>query len=173
MDYAIRRARPPAWTATTRRVFPAEPNGASRASSSPTRSARAAGWLTTRSCCGTCSKRCTTRTACHGALPELRWRVEDHRGDPRTAGDREDSHAPVSTGPGTAVRASPSVATASGLRPSSQHVSGGPVPRAAGIGCATASQSPGLAADRGSLCFPCKKSRFEIKHWRSVLSIGC
>jgi len=36
---------------------------------------------------------------------------------------------------------------ASGLRPSSQHVSGGPVLRAAGIGCARASQSRGLAAD--------------------------
>jgi hypothetical protein len=52
-----------------------------------------------------------------------------------------------SAGPGAAAHASPWVATASGLRPASQHVSGGPVTRAAGIGCATASQSRGLAAD--------------------------
>ena len=50
--------------------------------------------------------------------------------------------------PGAAACASPSVTAASGLRPSGQHASGGPVPRAAGIGCATASQSRGLAADR-------------------------
>jgi len=49
---------------------------------------------------------------------------------------------------GTAARASPPVATASGLRPSSQHVSGGTVTRAAEIGCARASQSRGLAPDR-------------------------
>jgi len=41
--------------------------------------------------------------------------------------------------------ASPWVATASGLRSSSQHVSSGPVSRAAGIGCAKASQSRGSA----------------------------
>ena len=29
----------------------------------------------------------------HGALPELRWSAEDHRGEPGTAGDREDAHA--------------------------------------------------------------------------------
>jgi len=48
-------------------------------------------------------------------------------------------------GPGAATHASPSVATAGGPSASSQHVSGGPVPRAAGIGCARASQSRGLA----------------------------
>ena len=36
---------------------------------------------------------------------------------------------------------------ASGLRSSSQHVSVGPVPRAAGIGCARDSHSQGLPAD--------------------------
>ena len=81
------------------------------------------------------------------ALPELQRLVEDIRGGPGTAGDREDPHAPGSAGQGAATRASLSVATASGLRHSSQHVSGGQVPRAARTSCATASQSRGLVAD--------------------------
>jgi len=51
-------------------------------------------------------------------------------------------------GPGVAACASPWVATASGLSASSQYVSGGLVPRAAGIGCARASQCRDLAPDR-------------------------
>ena len=83
-----------------------------------------------------------------GALPELRRRAEDHRGDPGAAGDREDSHASGSAGQGASACARPWVADASGLRSSSQHVSGSPVLRGAGIGCARASQSRGLAPDR-------------------------
>jgi len=74
---------------------------------------------------------------------ELRRPAEDHRGDHGTAGDREDPHAPGSAGPGAAACASASVTAASGLRPSSQHVSGGPVTRAAETGCARASWSRG------------------------------
>ena len=84
----------------------------------------------------------------HGALPELRRRAEDHRSDPGEAGHREDPHAPGSGGQGAAMRAGPWVAAASGLRSSSQHVSSGPAPRAAGVCCARASQSRGLAHDR-------------------------
>ena len=81
------------------------------------------------------------------ALPELQRLVEDIRGGPGTAGDREDPHAPGSAGQGAATRASLSVATASGLRHSSQHASGGQVPKAAGTSCARASQSRGLVED--------------------------
>ena len=52
----------------------------------------------------------------HGALPELRRRAEDHHDDSRATGHREDPHAPGSAGQGTATRASPWVAAASGLR---------------------------------------------------------
>ena len=64
--------------------------------------------------------------------------------------------------PGAATRASPWVATASGLSASSQDVSGGPVPRAAGTGCASASQSRGLAADcKGKpQCDPLRETHF-------------
>ena len=77
----------------------------------------------------------------HGALPELRRRTEDRRGDPRATGHREDPHAPGSAGPGAAACASPSVATASGLTVAIPRQSGGPDAGAAEIGCATASQS--------------------------------
>jgi len=50
-------------------------------------------------------------------------------------------------GPGAAMHARPWIAAASGLRLSSQHVSSGPGPRAAGIGCARASRRRGLAFD--------------------------
>ena len=50
-----------------------------------------------------------------GALPELRRRADDHRGDPGTAGDREDSHAPGVAGAGAAEGASARAGAASGL----------------------------------------------------------
>ena len=45
----------------------------------------------------------------HASLRKLRRRVEDHRGDHGTAGDREEPHAPRFAGLGAAARASPSV----------------------------------------------------------------
>ena len=42
-----------------------------------------------------------------GALTELRRRVEDHRGDPETGGDREDPRAPGLAGQGIAFCTSP------------------------------------------------------------------
>ena len=41
-----------------------------------------------------------------GALPELRWSAQDHRGHPRSTGDREDPHAPGVAGPGATPGAS-------------------------------------------------------------------
>ena len=73
----------------------------------------------------------------YGFSPELRWRVEDHRGDPGAAGDREDPHAPGSAGQGAAKGASPWAAAASGLTFPTQHVSGGQVPKAAASSFAT------------------------------------
>ena len=46
-------------------------------------------------------------TADPAALPELRWRSEDHRGDPGATGDREDPHAPGVAGACAASGASP------------------------------------------------------------------
>ena len=63
-------------------------------------------------------------------------------------GHREDPHSPGSEGQGITAGVRPRVAAASGLRPASQHVSCGPVTRAAGIGCARAFQSRGLAPHR-------------------------
>ena len=50
----------------------------------------------------------------HGALPELRGRADDHRGDSGAAGDREDPRALGSGGPDTAACASPSVTAVCG-----------------------------------------------------------
>ena len=55
-----------------------------------------------------------------GALPELRWRDEDHRGDPGSASDREDPHPSWAAGPGTAPSTSPWAGAASGLSTSQQ-----------------------------------------------------
>ena len=72
-----------------------------------------------------------------GTLPQLRRRTEDHRGDPRAAGGREDPHAPGPAGPGAAQGARPwDTAASSGLKSTNQHVLSGPVTRAAGTGCA-------------------------------------
>ena len=70
------------------------------------------------------------------ALPELRRRAEDHRSDPGAAGDREDPHASWAAGLGTAARACPWVAAASGLTIPILHCSCGLPPRAARINCA-------------------------------------
>ena len=51
----------------------------------------------------------------HGALPELRWRAEDHCGDPGTASDRDDPHALASAGARTASCDGPWPSNASGL----------------------------------------------------------
>ena len=63
-------------------------------------------------------------------------------------GTREDPHAPGSAGQSTAQGARPWVAAASGLRSTSQYVQGGPVTRAAGVGCARVSQGRVLRPHR-------------------------
>ena len=70
-------------------------------------------------------------------------RLEDGRGDPAAAGDRKDPHAPGIAGAGTDGCASPRPGAASGLTLPPTHCSGGPAPRAAGIGCARTSQDHG------------------------------
>ena len=39
----------------------------------------------------------------YGALPELRWAAQDHRGHSRIGGDRADPHTPRPAGPGAAA----------------------------------------------------------------------
>ncbi len=77
-----------------------------------------------------------------GALPELRWRSEDHCGDPGAAGDREDPHAPGAAGARATAGAGPVPGAASGLTIPIHHRSGGPQSRATGIGCARGFSGP-------------------------------
>ena len=77
-----------------------------------------------------------------GALPELRWRTEDHCGDPGTASDRENPHALGAAGAGTPSRGSPWPAASSGLTLPNCDTSSDPATRAAGVGCVRAFTGP-------------------------------
>jgi hypothetical protein len=77
-----------------------------------------------------------------GALPELRRRAEDHRGDPGATGDREDPHAPGVAGQGTTALAGSRSSAASGLTIPTPHCSSGPARRAAGVGCVPVATGP-------------------------------
>ena len=73
--------------------------------------------------------------ASSGTLPELRRRAEDHCGDPGSAGDRENPHAPGIAGACTASGAGRWPGAASGLTLPNLDGSCDLAPRAAGFGC--------------------------------------
>ena len=82
------------------------------------------------------------------ALPELRRRAEDHRGDPGAAGDREGPHVPGAAGACAATLSCPRSSAASGLTIPIHPCSGGPARRAAGVGCVRVLAGPMQAARR-------------------------
>ena len=81
-----------------------------------------------------------------GALPELRWRAEDHCGHPGAAGDREDPHAPGSAGPCTAACPGAWASAASGLTRPNPSACKRPSARGRETGCAQGFQHRGKAA---------------------------
>ena len=90
-------------------------------------SSRPAGATAPRTWC------CCRWSSCNG-WP--RWRAQDHRGDPGSAGHREDPHAPGPAGQGAASLTCPRPGAASGLSAVNHRRSSGLAPRVAGTGCA-------------------------------------
>ena len=86
-----------------------------------------------------------------GALPELRWRAQDHRGDLGAAGHRKDPHALGSAGPGAASGASPWPGAANCLRLPTRDRSSDPATRAAAVGCVRVVGGPTEAARRQAI----------------------
>ena len=81
--------------------------------------------------------------------PAASWRREDGRGDPGTAGDREDPHALGIAGAGTASGAGTRPGAASGLTLPHRDSSGDPgATRAAGVGCVQGLSRPMAAVRR-------------------------
>jgi len=66
---------------------------------------------------------------------EVRWRTEDHCGDPGIVSDREDPHALGVAGAGTPSRGSPWPGASSGLTLPNCDSSSDPATQAAGVGC--------------------------------------
>ena len=81
-------------------------------------------------------------------LPELRRPAEDHCGDPRTAGNREEPPAPGVAGQGATKLSCSRSSAASGLTIPVHHCSGGAARSAAGVGCVRVVAGPMKAAMR-------------------------